>query len=69
MRSSCKCYIDSSAALKSLFDVTAFINETQVFICDKSNFIINPQSINKYVHSSSIKLRATPIERYIHIYI
>ena len=61
--------IDLSAVFKSLFDVTAFINETQVFICDKSNFIINPQSIYKYVHSSSIMFRATPIKRYIHIYI
>ena len=48
--------IDLSAAFKSLFNVTAFINETQVLIYDKSNFIINPQSIYKYVHSSSIKL-------------
>ena len=61
--------IDSSAALKTLFNVTTFINEAQVFICDKSNFIIYPQSIYKYVHSNSIRLRATPIERYIHIYI
>ena len=60
--------VDSSAALKSLFDVTAFINDTQVFICNKSNFIINPQSIYKYVHPSSIKLRATP-SRGISIYI
>ena len=49
--------IDLSAAFKSLFNVTAFINETQVLIYDKSNFIINPQSIYKYVHSSCIKLR------------
>ena len=49
--------IDWSAAFKSLFNVTAFINETQVLIYDKFNFIINPQSIYKYVHSSCIKLR------------
>ena len=49
--------IDLSAVFKSLFNVTAFINETQVLIYDKSNFIINPQSIYKYVHSSCIKLR------------
>ena len=49
--------IDSSAAFKSLFNVTAFINEIQVLIYDKSNFIIYPQSIYKYVHSSCIKLR------------
>ena len=49
--------IDSSAAFKSLFIVTAFMNETQVLIYDKSNFIINPQSIYEYVHSSCIKLR------------
>ena len=61
--------IDLSVAFKSLFNVTTFINETQVHIFDKSNFIINPQSIYKYVHSSCIKLRPTPIERYIHIYI
>ena len=47
--------IDWSAAFKSLFNVTAFINETQVLIYDKFNFIINPQSIYKYVHSSCIK--------------
>ena len=41
--------IDWSAAFKSLFNVTAFINETQVLIYDKFNFIINPQSIYKYV--------------------
>ena len=49
--------MDSSAAFKSLFNVTAFMNETKVLIYDKSNFIINPQSIYKYVHSSCIKLR------------
>ena len=49
--------IDSSAAFKSLLNVTTLINETQVLIYDKSNFIINPQSIYKYVHSSCIKLR------------
>ena len=49
--------IDLSAAFKSLFNVTTFINETQVLIYDTSNFIINPQSIYKYVHSSCIKLR------------
>ena len=41
--------IDLSAAFKSLFNVTTFINETQVLIYDKFNFIINPQSIYKYV--------------------
>ena len=41
--------IDSSTAFKSLFNVTAFIKETQVLIYDKFNFIINPQSIYKYV--------------------
>ena len=40
--------IDSSAAFKSLFNVTTFIKETQVLIYDKFNFIINPQSIYKY---------------------
>ena len=49
--------IDWSAAFKSLFNVTTFMNETQVLIYDKCNFIINPQSIYKYVHSSCIKLR------------
>ena len=49
--------IDSSAAFKSLFNVTTSINKTQVLIYDKSNFIINPKSIYKYVHSSCIKLR------------
>ena len=49
--------IDLTAVVKSLFNVTAFINETQVLIYDKSNFIINPQSIYKYVLSSCIKLR------------
>ena len=34
--------MDWSAAFKSLFNVTAFINETQVLIYDKFNFIINP---------------------------
>ena len=47
--------IDWSAAFKSLFNVTTFINEKQVLIYDKFNFIINPQSIYKYVHSSCIK--------------
>ena len=41
--------IDLSAAFKSVFNVTTFINETQVLIYDKFNFIINPQSIYKYV--------------------
>ena len=31
--------IDLNAAFKSLFNVTAFINETQVPIYDKCNFI------------------------------
>ena len=47
--------IDWSAAFKSLFNVTTFINEQQVLIYDKFKFIINPQSIYKYVHSSCIK--------------
>ena len=34
--------IDWSAAFKSLFNITAFINDTQVLIYDKLNFIINP---------------------------
>ena len=49
--------IDSSAAFKSLFNVTTFINETQVLTYDESNFIINPQSIYKYVHLRCINLR------------
>ena len=49
--------IDSSAAFKSSLNVTALINETQILIYDKSNFIINPQSIYMYVHSSCIKFR------------
>ena len=61
--------MDSSAVLKSLFNVTTFINQTQVFIYDKSNFIINPLYIYKYVHYKCVKYRATPIQRYIHIYI
>ena len=54
---------------KSLFNVTAFINKTQLFMNDKSNFITNPLSIYKYVHSSCIKIRATPPrEAYLYIY-
>ena len=47
--------MDSSVVLKSWFNVTAFINKTQVFIYDKSNFIKNPLSIYKYVHSRYVK--------------
>ena len=60
---------DSSALHKFLFNVTAFINETQFFMNDNSNFIKNPLSIYKYVHSSCIKLRAPPSrEAYLYIY-
>ena len=46
---------DSSVVLKSLFNVTTFINKMQVFIYDKPNFIKNPLSIYKYVHSRCVK--------------
>ena len=63
------CVTDSSAEHKFLFNVTAFINEMQLFMNDKSNYIKNPISIYKYVHSSCIKLRATPPrEAYLYIY-
>ena len=40
---------------KSLIDVIAFINEMQVLMYDKSNFIINPQYIYKYIHSKHVE--------------
>ena len=43
----------SSVILKSLIDVIAFINETQVFICDNSNFINNPLYISMYIQAVS----------------
>ena len=60
--------MDLGHVLKSLINITAFINEIQLFMYDKSNIYFK-SSIYNYVHSSSIKLRATPIKRYIHIYI
>ena len=45
----------SSAMFKSLIDVITFINETQVFMYDKSNFITNPQYIYKYIHSKHVE--------------
>ena len=41
--------------ISSLIEVIAFINETQVFMYDNSNFIINPQYIYKYVHSKHVE--------------
>ena len=35
----------------SLIEVTAFINETQVFMYDNSNFIINPLFIYLQVYT------------------
>ena len=45
----------SSAMFKSLINVIAFINEIQVLMYDKSNFIINPQYIYKYIHSKHVE--------------
>ena len=60
--------MDLGNVLKSLINVTTFINEMQLFMYNKSSIYFK-SSIYNYVHSSSIKLRATPIKRYIHIYI
>ena len=38
---------------KSSINVTAFINETQVFIHDKSNFINNPLYTSMYIQAES----------------
>ena len=45
----------------SLIAVIAFINETQVYIYDNSNFIYNPLIFYKYVHSKSVKSEAQPL--------
>ena len=44
-----------SAMFKSLIDVITFISEMQVFMYDKSNFIVNPQYIYKYIHSKHVE--------------
>ena len=61
------CVIDSRAAHKSLLTVTAFINETQVFICDNSNFINNPLYTSMYIQAVSSE--DLPLSRGIPIYI
>ena len=59
----------SSAMFKSLIDVIAFINETQVLMYDKSNFIINPQYIYKYIYIQSMLSKKLPPSRGLPIYI
>ena len=44
-----------SAMFSALIEVTAFINETQVFMYDNSNFIINPQYIYIYLQVYTFK--------------
>ena len=55
---------------RSLIEVAAFINETQIFMYDNSNFIINPQYryIYKYIHSSVLSKKPS-LSRGIPIYI
>ena len=43
----------SSAIFKSLIDVITFIYETQVFICDNSNFINSPLYTSIYIQAVS----------------
>ena len=52
---------------KSLIDVIAFINETQVFICDNSNFINNPLYTSMYIQA--VSREDLPLLRGIPIYI
>ena len=41
--------------ISSLIEVITFLIETQVFMYDNSNFIINPQYIYKYIHSKCVE--------------
>ena len=57
--------MDSGAILKSLFNVTAFIKKTQLFIYDKSNIYSKSTNIDTCMYTQAMsKLRATPIERF-----
>ena len=57
----------SSVIFKSLINVITFINETQVFICDKSNFIYNPLCTSAYIQA--VSREDLPLLRGIPIYI
>ena len=55
--------------LKSLFNVTAFIKKTQLFIYDKSNIYFKSSNIFTCMYTQAMsKLRAVPIET-LYLYI